>query len=410
MAAVTLMSPRIRNDLRTAAALLLALVPPAVAVGAGSKIDPEMQQVLDAHTALGPRPVHTLTPAEARKGPTAKDAVAKVLKASGKPVVPEPVAQVEDRRIPSHAASIPARVYTPADAGNAVGPLPIVVYFHGGGFVLADLDAYDATPRAIANQAKAVVVSVHYRQAPESPYPAAADDAVAAFRYVQEHARDFNGDPARIAIAGESAGGNLATVVTMRQRNDNLPQPALQLLIYPFISNDLTTPSHRQNGQGNFLIANADLGWFWGQYLGNGWKETREALAVPIYASAAQLKGIAPALIITAALDPLADEGQQYAKKLNAAGVHAEVKSYPGVTHEFFGMAAVVDRAKQAQIDAGAALRKAFAARRPTAVGPTSVPGPAAAKEPAISGAMKVTPEQKAPAPLRPAREVESPR
>jgi acetyl esterase len=378
------------------AATLCALAAAASAPAAGNKPDPQMQQVLDAFKALGPQPLHRLTPPEARKGPTTKDAVTKVLKGAGRPVAPEAVAKVEDRQLPGAGGSLPVRIYTPAGAADA--PLPIVVYFHGGGFVIADLDVYDASPRAIANQAQAVVVSVHYRQAPENPYPAAADDATAAFRYVQAHAVDFGGDPERIAVAGESAGGNLATVVTLRQKSDNLPQPVLQLLIYPFLSNDLTTPSHKQNGQGNYLVANQGLAWFWGQYLGNGWKETREPLALPVHATAKQLRGLAPAFVITAALDPLRDEGQEYAKKLKAAGVRTDVKNYPGVTHEFFGMAAVVDTAKHAQSDAGAALRKAFERTTTSA---------AKDKEPPLSGAIKAVPAA-APSqdPVRPAREV----
>jgi acetyl esterase len=320
--------------------------------------DPQMQTVLDAHKALKPVPPHTVSPQEARKGVTAKDAVEKTLKDQGKPTTPEKVAKVEDKTLKGPAGDIPVRVYTP----DGAGPFPVVVYYHGGGFVLADLDTYDASARALANQAKAVVVSVEYRHAPENPFPAAADDATAAFQYVQKNAKEFNGDGSKVAVAGESAGGNLATVVSMRQKKDNGALPVFQLLVYPFVSNNVNTPSHQANGQGNYLVGNQDIAWFWGNYLGKDWKTNKDPLALPLNATAAQLRGLPPALVITASLDPLKDEGQQYADKLKAAGVKVDVKNYDGVTHEFFGMAPVLDKAKQAQADAGMALQKAFSA------------------------------------------------
>jgi acetyl esterase len=329
------------------------------------QVDPQMQKVLDAHKALNPKPLHTLKPAEARQGPSAKDAVESVLKQEGKPTTPEKVAKVEDRRIAGPGEPLSVRVYTP----EGTGPFPAVVYFHGGGFVIADKDTYDAGPRALANQAQAVVVSVDYRQAPEHRFPASLDDAAAAFRYVQSHPKDFNIDPKRVAVAGESAGGNLATGVAMRQKQSKGAQPVFQLLVYPFVSNDLSTPSHQSNGTGNYLVSNEDLGWFWKQELGNDWQKSRNPQALPIHASTAQLKGLPPALVIVAGLDPLLDEGLAYADKLKAAGVTVDVKRYDGVTHEFFGMASVVDKAKQAQADAGAALKQAFASGAKQGIG-----------------------------------------
>ncbi|RKG85221.1 alpha/beta hydrolase [Corallococcus terminator] len=315
-----------------------------------------MQVVLDAHKALKPVPPHTVSPRQARTGVTAKDAVEKTLKDQGKPVTPEKVAKVEDRKLKGAKGEIPVRVYTP----DGAGPFPVVVYYHGGGFVLADLDTYDASARALANQAKAVVVSVEYRHAPEHPFPAAADDATAAFQYVQKNAKEFNGDASKVAVAGESAGANLATVVAMRQKQDGGAQPVFQLLVYPFVSNNVNTPSHQANGQGNYLIGNQDIAWFWGNYLGKDWVQNKDPNALPLKATPAQLRGLPPAMVVTASLDPLKDEGQEYAKNLKAAGVKVDVKNYDGVTHEFFGMAPVLDIAKKAQADAGMALRKAF--------------------------------------------------
>lgn len=321
----------------------------------------DMQEVLGAHLALGGKPVHLLTPEQARRGPSAKDGAEAVqAKREGRLPSPEPVASVRDVRLPGPGKPLDARVYTPSGAG----PFPAIVYFHGGGFVLADRDVYDNTPRALANALDAVVVSSDYRLAPENPYPASHDDAQAAFRYVSAHPDEFNINPRRIAIAGESAGANLATVVAMRQKRDGGAMPVFQLLVYPFLSNDLSTPSHRKNGHGLFFIGNADIEWFWRHELGADWRSNRDPLALPIYATADQLRGLPPAHVVVAALDPLLDEGTQYATMLRSAGVPVTIQQYDGVTHEFFGMAAVVPQAKQAQTDATQALRSALGGAR----------------------------------------------
>ena len=328
---------------------------PAAATQQAQVPDPQMQAVLNAHQAQKPKPPNTLTPAEARKQPSAKDAVTKVLKDENKPTTPEKMGKVDNMKIPGPKGNIPVRVYTPEGSG----PFPVVIYYHGGGFVLADLDTYDASPRALAKQANAVVVSVAYRLAPENPFPAAVDDADAAFRYVLMNPAKFNADPKRVAVAGESAGGNLATVVAMRESGGAMT-PVFQLLVYPFVSNDVNTPSHLEYGNGNYFVGNADIAWFWKNYVGEGWQKTENPEAMPLHADPAHLKGMPPALIITAGLDPLKDEGMAYAQKLREAGVKVDVKNYDGVTHEFFGMASVVDKAKMAQADAATALKDAF--------------------------------------------------
>ncbi|PTL78504.1 alpha/beta hydrolase [Vitiosangium sp. GDMCC 1.1324] len=334
-----------------------ATPPPAPpAPGAQAQVDPQTQQVLDALKALNPQPIHTLKPAQARQQPGLKDAVSSLLQKQGKPTEPEKVAKVEDRTIPGPQGNLPVRVYTPEGSG----PFPVLVYFHGGGFVLGNLDTFDASARALANQGKAVVVSVQYRQAPEHQFPAALDDAAAAFRYIQKNAAQFNGDPKRVAVGGESAGANLATAVALRQKKNGSVLPVYQLLIYPFVSNDLSTPSNQQFGGGQYLLSNDDLGWFWQQYLGNNWRDNRNPEAVPLQARPEQLRGLPPAFVITAGLDPLHDAGQQYASKLQDAGVPVDVRNYDGVIHDFFGLAPVLDKAKQAQTDAGQALQRAF--------------------------------------------------
>jgi acetyl esterase len=321
-------------------------------------VDPQMQHVLDSFQELKPKPIHTLTPKVARKGPSATDAVKAQLKKEDKPTRPDKtgLAKVDDTTLPGPGGKLPVRIYTP----EGEGPFPVVVYYHGGGFVIADLDTYDAGPRALAQQAKAVVVSVHYRQAPEHPFPAASDDATAAFRYIQENAAKYKGDPNRVAVAGESAGGNLATVVAMQQKQAHRALPVFELLVYPFVSTDLNTPSHQANGQGNYFLGNQDIAWFWQNYLGKDWKSNQDPLALPSLATTEQLRGLPPTMVITAGLDPLKDEGTAYAKKLQEAGVRTELKNYDGVTHEFFGMGGVVGISQKAQADAANALKQAF--------------------------------------------------
>lgn len=333
--------------------------PPGTSPGAAvqHRVDPRMQAVLDAAKALNPKPPHSLKPAEARQQPTAADAVKSLLQKEGKSTEPEAVVKVEDRTIPGPQGELPVRVYTP----EGRGPFPVVVYFPGGGFVTPSLDTYDASARALANQGGAVVVSVLYRTAPEHRFPAAVHDAAAAFRYVQQNAARFNGNPQRVAVAGESAGGNLATAVAIRQKANGGVLPVYQLLIYPFLGNDLSSLSHQQNGGGQFFVGNEDLRWYWRQYLDDDWQQERNAEAVPLRASTEQLRGLPPAFIITAELDPLRDDGSQYAERLQGAGVFAEVRNYEGVTHEFFGMGPVLQQARQAQREAGRALRLVFA-------------------------------------------------
>lgn len=349
--------------LNTGAAIVVAVGlawgTPAMARSESQDLTPEMKRVLDAMQTFNPKPIHTQTPEQVRKGPTPKDAVIKLLKDQGKPTAPENVAKVEDRVLPGPAGEIPVRVYTPEGSG----PFPVLVYFHGGGFVIATIDVYDATPRALANQAKAVVISVEYRKGPENPYPAALDDATTAFRYIQENAKQFGGDNRHIAVAGESAGANLAVAVSMRQKQSRGAMPDFQVLVYPFVSNDLSTPSHQRNGQGTFLISNKDIAWFWKHDLGDNWEQNKDPMALPIYASHDQLKGLPPALVITAGLDPLKDEGKAFAQKLKDAGVKVDIKNYNGVTHEFFSMGAAIPEAKQAQAAAVSALKTAWSAK-----------------------------------------------
>ncbi|MGN6727971.1 MAG: alpha/beta hydrolase fold domain-containing protein [Tepidisphaeraceae bacterium] len=348
-----------RNVLAATAVCTLAICSTPVraddsAPDVGGPPNAQMKRVLDELAKQHGAPIETLTPEHARQQPTVATAMTAILKEDGKSTNQNPVDNENDMKIPSANGKIPVRVYTP----GGQGPFPVIVYYHGGGFVLATIDTYEASCRALANDAKAVVVSVEYRKAPEYKYPAATDDALAAYQWVTQHAAEIKGDPKRIAVAGESAGGNLATVTAMRAKEGGLPLPVYQLLIYPVVSNDMTTASYQKNADAKPLNK-AMMTWFFDKYLSNP-ASAADPHVCPLKASDAELKGMPPAMIITASIDPLQSEGKAYADRLKQNGVAVTYKNYAGVTHEFFGLGAVVDTAKQAEKDAGEALRKAF--------------------------------------------------
>ena len=320
------------------------------------KAEPHMQKVLDALASLGGKPIDTLMPEEARKQPTPADAVKKVLQDMGKSTAPDSKVTVKDMTIPGPAGDMPVHVYTPPGKG----PFPVMVYYHGGGFVIADTKTYDASPRALAKMANAIMVAVDYHQAPENKFPAAANDAYAAYSWVRAHASEFNGDPKRIAVGGESAGGNLATVVSMMARDKKEPLPLHQLLVYPVVNNDMNTPSYQRNEQAKPLNK-AMMGWFFKHYSAKE-EDGSNPYAVPMKANT--LKGLPAATIIAAEIDPLLSEGKAYAARLKKDGVKVTYKEYTGVTHEFFGMGAVVPKAMEAEKLAADQLKKAFAGKR----------------------------------------------
>ncbi|HRO68191.1 MAG TPA: alpha/beta hydrolase, partial [Pseudobdellovibrionaceae bacterium] len=229
-------------------------------------------------------------------------------------------------------------------------------YFHGGGFVLGDLNSYDSSCRALANAAECIVISVAYRQAPEHRYPAAREDAFAAYEWLLSNAPFLGIDPELIAVGGESAGGNLAALVCLLARERKLPQPAHQLLIYPVTDCDFETPSYREHGNEKPLNR-AMMKWFFHSYL-NGVQDRFDPLAFPLKAQS--LRDLASATVLLAEIDPLHSEGEAYAKKLEAHGVPSFLKTYPGVCHEFFGFGSLVDEAKVAVKDAAEQLRIAF--------------------------------------------------
>ena len=357
-----------------------AVSPPAPAPAASTQApaDAQMQSVLDALAKLGGKPAESLDPVEARKQPTPADAVGEVLKAQGKPTTPEAVGKITNTTFPGPGGAVPVRIYTPANA-PAGTPLPVILYIHGGGWVIADLDSYDASPRAIANAAGAIVVSTHYRQGPEHKFPAAHDDTLAAYKWTLANAAKWNGDPKKIALVGESAGGNMAAYIAIAARDQKLQAPLHQVLIYPVANNDLNSPSYVENANAKPLNKPM-IEWFVKHYLNSAAEAADPRIAL---VKQPNLAGLAPATIVLAQIDPLRSDGEAYAEKLKAAGTPVDVIRFDGVTHEFFGMGAVVDKAKSAVQQVGMKLKSAFAGTVPTsttapaATSTTTAPAPA---------------------------------
>ena len=314
--------------------------------------DDQRTKVLDAHAALGAKPLETLTPAQARKGPTPADAAKKVAADEGKPTAPDPAVGSVDRTIPGPAGALPVRIYTPKSGS---GPWPVVVYYHGGGWVIANKEVYDGGARAIAKLANAVVVSVDYRQGPEHRFPAAHDDAIATYKWALANAASIKGDPRKVALAGESAGGGLAVATAIAAREMKLQQPTSIISVYPIAGTDTNTASYQENANAKPLSKPA-MEWFFRNYL----KGPQDYADPRVNLVAADLKGLPPVTIINAQIDPLRSDGELLADKLRAAGVDVQQKTYDGVAHEFFGMGAVVDKARDAEQMAADALKKGW--------------------------------------------------
>ena len=307
-------------------------------------LDAQAKAVLDQMAAMGGPPIDKMTVIDARKNSVNMAAMQRV---------PEEVAKVEDRVLPGPAGDIPVRIYAPA----ARGPLPVLVYFHGGGWVLGNIDEVDALCRSLTNAAGCRVVSVGYRLAPEHKFPAAVDDAYSAALWVAENAAGLGGDPSRVAVGGDSAGGNLAAVVAQLARDRGKPALKFQLLIYPATDAACDTASYGANGDGYFLTRDA-MQWFWNHYLRNE-ADRGNPCASPLRAGS--FAGLPEALVITAEFDPLRDEGEQYAARLREAGVPVRLMRYEGMIHGFFAMGAVIDQGRRAVGQAAAALRIALA-------------------------------------------------
>lgn len=306
-------------------------------------LHPQAQSFLDKITAAGVPPVEALTLEELRM------AIAWRRSYAGRP---EATAKVEDRTILSPTGELRLRIYTPK--GQA--PFPVLVFFHGGGWTTGDLDTMDTPLRALTNRASCVVVSVDYRLAPEHKFPAAIEDAYAATCWVVNNASGIQGDSARIAVGGDSSGGNIAAAVALMARDRGEPSLIYQLLVCPVTNHDFNTLSYQENGDGYLLTKNSMV-WFWKQYLKDE-NDGRHPYASPLQAQ--DLSGLPPALVITAEYDPLRDEGEAYAARLQKAGVSVVIKRYEGMIHGFFEMAALLDTSRLAIEETSQALRSAF--------------------------------------------------
>jgi acetyl esterase len=307
-------------------------------------LDPQVKLLLDQIAAAPGPKLHTLAPADARR------LTANMFRVP--PERAEKVFKVEDRQIPGPAGSIPIRVYTP----EGIGPFPVLVFFHGGGWVICGLESHDGPCRALTNKVGCVTVSIDYRLAPEHKFPAGVEDCFAATKWVAEHAGELNVDATRLAVGGDSAGGNLSAVIAQLARDAGGPKIALQLLIYPATEAELDTYSHKTFT--DYFLTKEDINWFWGHYLRSPADRQNRRVAPAL---AKSLVGLPPALIITAEFDPLRDEGEAYGEKLRAHGVPVSVTRYEGMIHGFFSMYEVLDKGKQAIEESAAALRIAFA-------------------------------------------------
>jgi acetyl esterase len=308
-------------------------------------LDPDAAAVFRAFQEAGRPPYETVSPAEARE-----------LYLKGRVVSnPEPpeLASVEPLTIPSPAGSIPARIYTPTRLRTANGLAPGLVFFHGGGWVIGDLDSHDVVCRKLADEGELMVVSVDYRLAPEHKFPAAVDDAIASTKWIAENAKQFGIDASRLMVGGDSAGGNLAAVVAISARDGNGPDIAGQLLIYPAIDFAMTHPSHKEP-ETSILLTHSVIRWFSDHYL-SGAADVHDWRASP--ARAKTLIGLPPAYVLTAGADPLRDEGDEYARRLKEAGVAVTHRTFPGQFHGFFTMGKLLQQANVAAGEIGVWLK-----------------------------------------------------
>ncbi len=308
----------------------------------GDTLAPEAQLLLAVLDRRREPPLETLTPAEAREARRRLTAAY-----AGRPV---PVAAVQDLDIDG----IPARHYAPPEAG---GPRPLLVYYHGGGFTYGDLDTHDGVCRILCRHAGAHVLAVDYRLAPEHPFPAAVDDARAALRWALENAGRLGADPGRVGVGGDSAGGNLAAVVSGLAARDGGPAPALQLLIYP--ATDMTARHRsRELFREGFLLTDPEMDWYTDNYLGTARTHAGDPRASPLVAE--DLSGLAPAFVVTAAFDPLRDEGEAYARALQQAGTPVTLRRFPGFIHGFINAAGVSRTARDALLEIAGVTRAMF--------------------------------------------------
>ena len=305
-------------------------------------LDPQVRQLLDSVAQANLPPINSLSPAKARQQMIASSA------ALGES---EAVGSIEDRTIPGSGGEIPIRIYKPAGE-----QLPIVVYYHGGGWVLGNLETHDGYCRALANASGAIVVSVDYRLAPEHKFPAAVEDAYDATCWVSENAIAIGGRSGPIAVAGDSAGGNLAAAVPLMARDRGGPSIGCQVLIYPITDHNVDTPSYQEFANDHLLTRDAMI-WFWNENCESDTDRNHSFLS-PLRAK--DLSGLPSALVITAGYDPLRDEGEAYAEKLRQAGVAVALTRYDGMIHGFTRRFDLLDKAHEALNEVADAIKAAL--------------------------------------------------
>ena len=308
-------------------------------------LDPQVQQLLDQMAALEP------TPLEQQSVEVARTTMAAM---AGLAIGPE-VAAVEELSVPTGHGAVPVRLYRPPSPAS--GPLPLLVWFHGGGWVIGDLNTADPTARDLCVQSGILVASVDYPLAPEHQYPAAPEACIEVTRWLADHAASIGADRDRIAVGGDSAGANLAAVTAIAARDQGGPTLAFQLLVYPVTDCLGSYPSVKENGEG-YMLTNDAMIWFGGHYLPEG-TDPKDPCASPIYTH--DLSDLPSALVITAEFDPLRDEGEAYAKRLEQAGIPVTTSRYDGMVHGFFSMTAILDAGRHAVAEAAAALKLALA-------------------------------------------------
>lgn len=314
--------------------------------GTRMPLDQQANAFLKQLEEMGGPALNDMTPVEAR------EALAVLADLGGEP---EPVGSIANRTIQGPLGEIPIRVYTP----EGEGPFLALVYFHGGGWVVGDLETVDSACTILTNRAEAVVVSVDYRLAPENKFPAPVTDCYAATEWASSNATELGVDPQRIAVGGDSAGANLAAVVSIMARDRGAPEIAYQVLFYPVTNMNFETESYRSNGTDYFLTTDM-MRWFWGHYIESE-NIGRDVLASPLLTE--NLSNLPPAFVATAEFDPLRDEGEAYAELLLEAGNDVSIKRYDGQIHGFVTLCGVMDRGRQAIEDAAAQMRLALGAK-----------------------------------------------
>lgn len=317
----------------------------------GKDLTDPMAVVIEKLVSFKSPPATSLTAQEARKQPSPADAVMAVMKEHNVQAPPSNV-DTSGKDIPVKGGMIHLRIYTPKSNKPTY---PVILYIHGGGWVIADLNTYGASAEGLANQVDAVVVSVAYRQAPEFKFPTAHNDCYAAYEWTVKNAASIKGDPKMVAVVGESAGGNLAAAVSMMARDKGVQLPVHEVLVYPIAAYDFTTPSYKENDS-TMPLSSGFMKWFFEKYLNSPADGKNPMISLV----SANLKGLPATTIIAAQYDPLRSEGEMLSDNLKKAGVATTYKLYKGVTHEFFGMAAIIPEAKEAQGYASDELKKAF--------------------------------------------------